>query len=270
MVEQLKFELGDSNEIIFRYPGKAGAKGEKRAPREKATPERMARQNQVNRTNNLRRLIAKNFSSRDMWVTLKYPSGTKKEIGELKRDFTNFIKCLKRRYRKAGAELKYIYRMEVGKNGGLHVHLLVNRIPDADIILQEAWKHGRTWMANIYEEGGYAKLAEYITKKPDGQIKGQLSLFPEEEQGALIRYGRSRNLEVPRPVKKRYSHWTMRAFLDGDDPKPSKGFVVDKDSVYIGVNPFTGLSYITYREYRAGKTKKEADGKAPPKIHPCR
>lgn len=263
-VEQITFEFTDSKEVAYRYAGKRGAKGEKRAPRRRRTPEQMARQNQRNRTNRLRRKIKKNFTPRDLWVTLKYPAGERKTVKELKKDFTNFVKCMRRRYRKHGAELKYIYRMEVGKNGGLHVHLLVNRIPDIDLHIRDAWKHGRVWYTNIYEEGGYTGLAEYIAKKPDGQVRGQMSLFPEEDRGQLVRYGCSRNLEEPVPEVRRFSRWTMRKFMDGDAPKASPGFFVDMDSVYTGVNPFTGLSYVTYTEYRIGKTRKEAEGKAPP------
>lgn len=266
MVEQLKFEFGDSNEIIFRYAGRRGAKGEKRLPRRKKTPEQMERANQNNRRNYVRRLIKLNFSSRDLWVTLKYPAGTKKTVPELKKDFTNFIARLRRRYKKAGIELKFVYRMEVGSKGGLHVHLLVNHIPDIDIHMEECWKEGHIWYTHIYEEGGYERLADYITKKPDKQIKGQLSLFPEEEQEELIRYGRSRNLKKPEPKKKVYSNWTMNAFMEGEDPKPSKGFYVDKDSIHRGINPYTGLSYIYYTEYRIGR-RDEAEGKQAKKNH---
>lgn len=277
MVEQIKFELGDSNEIILRYPGKRGAAGEKRAPRKKRTKEDIDRQNQRNKENNLRRKILLNFKPGDLWCTLKYPKGTKKTPEEVKSDWREFVGRLRSMYKKAGYELKFIYRPEIGSRGGAHIHLLVNRIPDADILIDEAWSYGRVFRSNVYEEGGCEALAEYIAKKDpvierlkekkktmEKQMDGQISMFGDDleqitrelaERQKLHAYGCSRNLIRPEDVKKTktFSHWTLRALLDGDTPKPSEGFIVDKDSIHYGVNPFTGLSYITYREVRAWK-----------------
>lgn len=265
MVNQITFALGDSNEIILQYAGDHGAKGEKRAPKQKATKEQIKKQNQINRANRVRRTIKLNFKPDDLWCTLSYPAGTKKTIDELKKNFQSFIRTMGRRYKKAGFPLKYIYRMEVGKKGGLHIHILINRIPNADQHIQASWKQGRVWYTNIYEEGGYEALADYITKKPDKQVEGQLSLFPEMERDQLIRYGSSRNLIRPEDVKtvKHFSHWTLRALCSGEkEPKPSKGFIIDKASVHIGVNPFTGMSYMKYTEYRVKKSIAEGKERA--------
>lgn len=287
MVEQVKFALGDSNEVIIRYPGRTGAKGEKRAQRRRRTPEEIERQNQTNKENNLRRKIVLNFKAGDLWCTLKYPAGTIKTADELKADWNDFRRRLSREYRKAGHEMKFIYRLEIGKNGGAHIHVLVNRIPKAETLIDAAWIHGRVYRASVYEEGGCEQLADYIAKKDatlerlreekkrlEGQTEGQIELFPRKtleeinaqitERSKLRAFGCSRNLKKPEDVKTvtKYSHWTIRALFDGDLPKASKGFIVDKDSVYIGVNPFTGLSYVRYTERR----EKWKNSKEPPSM----
>ena len=68
----------NSIETECKYAGKYGAKGEKRAKRKKPTPEQVAKQNQINKENRIRRLIKANFYPSDLWVTLKYPKGTRK------------------------------------------------------------------------------------------------------------------------------------------------------------------------------------------------
>lgn len=273
MVEQIKFELGETNEVTLRFAGETGAKGEGRAPKRKRTPEDMERQNRTNRSNYLRRKIMLNFKAGDLWTTLKYPAGTKKTADELKADWDSFRTAIRKEYRRVGYEAKFIYRLEIGKKGGAHIHLLINRIPEAERLLDEAWTHGRVYRGSVYEEGGCRQLADYITKSDEvlaelkaerkrlkEQTEGQIGMFDEgrledieaeiRERSKLRAYGCSRNLIRPEDVKtkKTFSHWTLRALFDGDMPKASKGFEVEKDSVYFGVNPFTGLSYVTYTE----------------------
>ena len=257
--KQITFTFQNSREVSLIYNGNYGAKGEKRQKRQKATPEQIAKQNQRNRERRVRHLINENFTEEDYWVTLKYPAGTRKSIEELRDDFTKFCRKMRYRYKKAGEELKYIYRMEVGHKGGLHVHILLNRIEDTDLYIKQCWR-GHPWMTTLYEEGGHEKLAEYITKKPDEEIQGQLELFPKEDREDLIRYGVSRNLKQPQPEIKEYSHRTVRKQIEliesGDYMRlATPGFYIDKNSICTGINPFTGHSYLHYTEYRVRRNE---------------
>lgn len=252
--KQITFNFHNSREVSLIYDGNYGAKGEKRAPRQKATPEQIKKQNQKNRERRVRHLINYNFTDEDLWITLKYPAGTTKSLEELKKDFSSFIRKLRYRYKKHDSELKYIYRMEIGRKGGLHVHILINRITDADLYIKQSWC-GHVWMTSLYEEGGHEKLAEYITKKPDDEIRGQMSIFSKEEQEDLIKYSPSRNLERPVPEVKEYSRRTVRDTIEkiqsGNYMElATPGFYIDKGSIYTGINPFTGKSYLHYTEYR--------------------
>lgn len=248
------YRFKNSNEYGYHYKGNYGAKGEKRAPRKKATPEQVARQNQRNRVNKIRRLIKLNFSTRDYWCTLKYPKGERPSVKTVKKDFGAFIRRMRQKYSKLKEELKYIYRMEIGRLGGVHIHILINRIENAqtDMLVKESWKPSEGGSVNyqlLYEQGGFEELAEYIVKKPDEEQNKQLSFFDEEEQKQFCKYNRSRNLKEPVPEKKEYTRRTMRKIID-QGPAPTPGYYIDKNSIRCGVNPYTGMSYLYYTENR--------------------
>lgn len=270
--KQIVFPLGDSNEYEYIYAGNYGAKGEKRADRKKASPEQIKKQNQKNKVKRIRRTIKLNFVPGDLWVCFKYPAGVRLSLEEVKRDFETFRDTLRKKYKQRGQPLKYIYRMELGERGGIHIHSVINRIrgADTDRILSDIWaktvdrsmrRHGirgkRTEglvdYQSIYDSGGYEDLAKYICKTPDEDTEGyeQLSLFPTPEIKVLTAVQTSRNLIRPEDVKKEkeYHHWTMRRILM-DGPKPSPGFYIDQDSIRQGINPYTGLSYLKYTEIK--------------------
>lgn len=248
-LETWKFK--NSIEREYKYAGKYGAKGEKRQKKKKPTPEQMKRQNQKNREKKMRRLIKENFSKGDLWTTHKYPKGTKITVEQAKKDMENFIVRLRRRYKKYGKELRYVYRVEIGKRGGIHIHMIVNRIWDAqtDAMIQECWAQGRVYYESLYEGGGFRKLAAYIVKQPDEEIEGQLALFGEKERKQLANYHASRNLKRPKPEKKLFARRTLRKIIE-NGPQPTKGYYIDKNTIESGVNPFTGMSWLRYEECR--------------------
>ena len=242
----------NSNEYEHKYAGNYGAKGEKRARRKKATPEQIKKQNQANREKKMRRLIKENFIPTDMWNCLKYPAGTRKTVEEYKDDLSKFLDKMRKQYKKRGEVFKFVYRMEVSKRGGVHIHILINRLcgqTDTDILVQKAWKHGRVNFENIYESGGYEDLANYIVKPLEDEEWEQLTMFPEEDRKEFVKYSTSRNLVRPEPERKVYSRWTMRKLIE-EGPKPTPGYYIDKNSIVCGINPYTGMSYYHYTEYR--------------------
>ena len=240
-----------SIEHEYKFMGKYGAKGEKRDQRKQATPEQIKKQNQWMREKRMRRLIKANFGEDDMWVTLKYPKGLRKPIGEVKKDLKNFIDKMRYAYKKQSEPLKYIYRLEIGRLGGIHVHILLNRArgePSTDVLIKRLWTCGKAHYELLYESGGYQDLACYIVKLPDEGIEKQLSLFPEAERKELIKYSCSRNLIRVEPVSKEYKHWSMRKIIE-EGPTPTEGYYIDKGSIISGINPVTGMSYLYYTEY---------------------
>ena len=243
------YRFKDSIEYEFHYAGKYGAKGEKRSKKVKATPEQIEKQNQKNKENKVRRLIKANFKQNDLWLTLKFPKGTRKPPDEVKKLLGVFLESLRRKYKRRGSELKFIYRMEIGKQGGIHIHMICNDITDAFKLIQDTWKHGRVNFQCLYEDGEYEQLASYLVKQPDEEVGQQLSLFPEEDQKQFIKYSSSRNLIRPAPEKKKFTHYTVRKLIE-NGPTASEGFYIDQSSIRQGINNITGTSYLYYTEYR--------------------
>ena len=245
------FPFPGSIEHEYTYAGRYGAKGEKREKRKKATPEQVKKQNQSNREKKIRRLMKLNFHKDDLFATFKYPKGTRKPINEVEKDVERFLERMRYAYKKREAPFKYICRMEIGKKGGIHIHMVINRTrgePDTDVLIQQKWPHGRVNFQSLYESGGYHDLACYIVKQPDEDVEKQLSLFPEDERKKLIKYSCSKNLARVEPEHKTYKHWTMRKIIE-EGPTPTKGYYIDKDSIVCGINPVTGMSYLYYTEY---------------------
>lgn len=246
-----KYHLPQSNEIEIHWAGKYGAKGEKRAPKEKATPDQVRRQNQWKKECECRRTMKLNFVKGDLWCTLLYPAGVRKTINEIMKDFTNFRKSVKREYEKRGEKFKWIVRYEIGSRGGIHIHILVNHLrgePPDDMIIQQKWKHGRVHFERFGgEEEDYRKLSEYLVKGASEQQKEKMDKLSPKERKALMKYSTSKNLIRPKPEKKQYRRRTVRTLVE-EGPKPSKGYVIDKESIITGVNRFTGTSYMYYTE----------------------
>lgn len=245
------WRFNGSIEYEFKYAGRYGAKGEKRGKRKRASPEQIKKQNQTIRENNVRRLIKANFDEYDLWCTLKYPRGARPPLEQVRDDTKKFLRQTKTEYRKHGAELKYIKRLEIGARGGVHLHILVNRIEevDTDRLLQKLWTHGRINYETLYESGGYADLAAYIVKPLTEEMEGQLSMFSEDDKKEFKSYSSSKNLIRPQPERREYRRWTLRELVE-KGPKPTPGYYIDKNSIVSGVNRYTGMSYYRYTEYR--------------------
>lgn len=239
-----------SIEYEYIYSGNNGAKGERRRKKHKSTPEQMKRQNQINKENRMRRLIKANFTEEDYWCTLKYPAGSKPGIKRVVLDIQNFNKKMQRAYRKYGQEYKYIYRIEVGKRGGVHIHIIINRIRagiETDKLIREKWVTHKVNYQQLDKDENYDALAKYIVKEYEDDT--QLSLFDLKEQKKLIRCSSSRNLIRPKPEKKIFKRRTMRKILrEGVQARP--GYKIDTDSIRQGVNPYSGKSYLKYTEIK--------------------
>ena len=223
-----------------------------RAPWERAGEEEALCVSQRNKEKRVRRLIKANFKEGDLWTTLKYPKGTRKSIDEVRKDLNSFLRSLRTRYKSIDEIVKYIYRIEVGALGGVHIHILINRVTGADKIITKCWERfGHVNYQNIYETGGYADLAEYIVKQPEENTEEyeQLNMFSVQEQKELVKYSCSRNLVRPEPERTDYSRRTMRKIIE-NGPEPTPGYFIDPLSVVMGTNPYTGMNYLHYTEYK--------------------
>lgn len=231
MYKQKKYNLGDMVEVLEYHNGKYGAPGMPRMKKKKATQEQIRKINQSNKERRCWRKMKLNFKENDYWVTLTYrkterPSNMKKAKNDIRNVFTK----LRREYKKHGQELKWMLHTEIGSRGGVHHHLVINRIKDADVAIRKAWTKGGVHIDLLYEEGGFRKLAEYLSKTPNSENKLEESS-----------YSCSRNLKTPIPEVKVYKRKTWKG-----EPKPPKGYYVEKETYYAGINPVTGYPYRRY------------------------
>ena len=261
-----KYEFLNSNDIEYKWAGKYGAKGEKRQKKKKATPEQIKRQNQWRKEREVWRKIRWNFYRGDLWTTLTFPEGTRMSLQEVRRILSNFWQNMRRAYRKRGKQLLWIARIEIGKNGGIHIHAVVNKIrgePTTDELIQKYWKkNGYVNFTPLYEDGDFRRLANYIVKPlPDENEEGyeQLSLFTPEEKKECSTYSCSKNLITKEPEREKYYRWTVRKIVE-NGPKPTPGYYIDPESVVCGINKYTGLSYLRYTEVRIKPLERSGSG----------
>lgn len=246
-----QYVLGDIREAEAGYTGKRTGRGRKK----KATPEEMERWNRAKRRKAVRLLIEANFKKGDPWICLKYRKGTRKSVQEVSKDLSEFCRKMRIAYKKNKQEFKWIARIEVGKLGGIHVHLICNAFKgDGFSLITDTWasispEASRANVEALDDNPDREQLADYITKeaeKDDDQyhLPGTI-----EDRRAVLRIRSSRNLIRPEPVKEPL---TRRQFakLMTEGPKPAKGYAIIPDSVRRGENPVTGMPYIRWKERR--------------------
>ena len=162
---------------VYQTPGK-------RRKRCKPTSEIQERLNRKNAEKKLTRLVHNNFTADDLALHLTYREEPADEE-QAQRDLQNFIRRLKRRYKKAGIELKYISCTEFGKTSGrAHHHLIISGGYDRDEI-EKAWGLGYSNTKRLqFEDDGVTGLAHYIAK----------------EKHFYKHWNASRNLIQPEPI----------------------------------------------------------------------
>lgn len=224
-------------EIEEFHNGRYGAPGEKRLKKKKATPEQIEKRNQYNKEKLARWKLRHNFNLRDYYSCLTYIKEMRPEsMKEAKKHFKRFYRKVREEYRKRGHELKWMRNIECGTKNAWHIHIVVNRIPDTDIILRQAWDKGGVHNQLLYEKGEFAELAAYMTKTPktDKRLKE-------------ASYSTSKNLPVPEP--KEEILWGKK----WKEPQAWKGYYIDKNSLHEGKNPVTGHRYRCYTMIRINR-----------------
>ena len=218
-------------EIEEYHTGRYGAPGQKRQKKKKPTAEQIEKRNQYNKEKTARRKLRMHYDVNDYYTDLTYRKEARPtNMTAAKEDFKKFVREVRKQYRRRGHELKWMRNIEVGTKNGWHIHVAINRIPDTDIILKEAWKKGKVINELMHEKGEFRELAAYITKTPKTD--------PRLRESS---YSTSRNLPLPEPEVKTYLRWKT-----WKDVKVPEGFYLDKESYYEGENRLTGYKYRIY------------------------
>lgn len=227
---------------VEEYTGRHGTPGGGRVKRRKPTPEEMRKVNQYNKERRARRKLREHMDTGDYLATLTYQREARPpDMKAAKKDFSRAIAIIRREYKKRGAVLKWMRNIEVGTKGGWHVHLIVNRIQDTDLILKKAWTHGKVVCQLLREDREFASLAAYITKTPDTD--------PRLKETS---YDASRNLQIAEPERKEQKRWQEKI-------RVPNGFYLDKESLREGINPVTGYRYRSYSLIRIVRKPRKSD-----------
>ena len=227
-----------------------GAPGIKRSQKRKATPKEIEAHNQRNREKICRWKLRQHFTEDDVFVTLTYAVDKRPENMEAcMKDCRRLMDRLRREYKKAGQQMKWIRNIEVGKRNAWHVHLVIKTLPDILSMMAKAWKHGAVLLKPMRAEGEFADLAAYMTKTPR-----------TDKRLIDARYGASQNMPVPEPVTKKYKRW--ESFEDAEPRLVPKGYYVDKSSVIEGCTkegwPYRRFQCFPISQPATGKAKKKA------------
>lgn len=167
--------------------------------RAKAQISRLAQQRLNDKNAKLKavRLVQANFVKGDLAVTLTYEDGTLPTEAEAHADVAEYLGALRvYRERRGMPELKYLYVIEFGGEGGkerrVHHHILMNAMDRDDA--EEIWGRGRANTRRLQPdvEGSLEGIARYIVKEK------QQPKHPEEGQRtSRKRFHYSQNLEQP-------------------------------------------------------------------------
>lgn len=142
---------------VFQQPGKR---------RKKCKPTRrvQAMINQRDAERKLSRLVKSNFGEGDIALhfTLRVPM----ELEEVTRLLKAYLRRVRRRYRKAIKELRYIYVIERGGSGRIDIHMILNAGPMSRDELEEEWDAGTANARRLkWDEKGVDAFVGYITKQ---------------------------------------------------------------------------------------------------------
>ncbi len=233
-----EIKAGKTIEVIKSFTKKIGKK--KRGKRENQTTEEMEKINQKNAEARLRRIINENFGVGDYHMVLTYKKDLRPDQEEAKDRISKFLRKLRKEYKKLECELKYVVVTEY-ENKAIHHHLIINGI-EANInrIVRECWKWGSPHFTPLDDSGQYKDLAAYLIKETSKTFK--------KDGCTKQRYSCSRNLRKP---EKKVT--VIKAEKWVEDPKPKKGYYIDKDTVYNGINPFNGTAIQYYTMVELGE-----------------
>lgn len=239
-------KAGKTVEVERFYTSRYKKQGIKRGDKVKPTNEAQKKVNTRKAERILRLILAENYQDGDLHIDFGYirqKGEAYRTKEEMRKDANVFLRELRKIYKTAGTELKYVHVMEIGDKGSRHHHLVINQ-PGIDTrLIQAAWKKAYQENSKIHfhpldTNGDYSRLAAYLIKYTDKTVGTENAL-----QGK--RWNCSKNLRRPEPeyriIKDRNQYYT--------EPKPLKGYYIDKSSIEVGTHSpeYYGYGYLRYR-----------------------
>lgn len=230
-IEEIVY-AGATIEVTKRFSPRYQGQKVQRGAKKNKTPEDMKKVNQRNAEINLRRLINTNFNPGDLHIVLTYKKGNRPNPELARQQLEKFLRKLRTYFKKQSEVLKYIAVTEY-LNKAIHHHLVIPSMDTRD--LPELWPHGRPLLSPLDNTRQYEALAVYL-------IKETSKTFAKEGSIQGKRWCGSKNLEKPKIIKRIISAGAWRK-----EPKPRKGYYIEKGSEASGISEKTGFQYQFYR-----------------------
>lgn len=224
-----------------------------RKPKANPTSEAVRTNNDRIAERNLTALLNANFFPGDLHITLTYEELLNEE--EQKAELNKFLRRMKREFKKADREFRYVHATEY-ENHRPHHHIVMSYI-DLPVIHKQ-WKQGRIYSSMLDTSRNYATLASYLIKETN-------KTFREAGNAMKCRYHCSRNLDRPIIVRE-----VMSSIQLFEKPAEIKGYSIDEDSIRYYQHPFTAMEHLEYlmistdpvpriKKWRKGKRMKRGE-----------
>lgn len=221
---------GKTVEVHKHYSARFGKKcsrSEKREP----TDEKQKEINTRHARDRLRWLINTNFGVGDIHLVLGYRREYLKTPTEAKADLCRFLRKYREWCERESVTVRYITVTEY-ENKRIHHHLVIGAVPMS--VLYELWPFGRPHITPLDNSGNYAQLADYL-------IKETSKTFSKAEAVTRKRWTQSKGLK--KPIIK---HTIVPAGRWREEPKPTSGYYIPRDSIVSGINDVTGMPFQQY------------------------
>lgn len=262
-IREQKIKSGEVLEVNFFPVHECGRKVSERAPKTNVSSEEQKKANEKNATKKLFRLVHANFDNRDFWCHLTYrPENAPENLEEALRDFSNYIKKLRRYRRNHGlGEMVYILIIEektyqTGDFKGrpnIHFHFWMTGRGLSRDLAEDMWTPRGT-KNNIAEvdrympeKFGYDAAVKYVRKGPAGAKKYYPSKNLKKPKYPKPIDGKTTRLTVERMAK---IHCGDRAYWENR----YKGYEYCFDEPRY--NEFNGYWYTSVIMVKKKETKK--------------
>lgn len=240
-------KAGDQLEADI-YPVFSSRKDAPRTPRRNKSRPAQKNLNSKRARRYLNNLVSANFGRGDLWCTFTYDDQHLPDNpNEADRRFTNFIRRVNRRRKRAGLDnVKYIcvteYHEEEGKRTRCHHHVIMSGDVDRDE-LEKIWGQGKrnqTRRIDPDPDTHVAGIVNYISKDPKGRKRWRASknLKKPVITTSICRFGKRTAERMA----------TDRAYLESRIRKSYPGYkFIDAE---VRINDINGGFYIYARMVR--------------------
>lgn len=234
MYQEKVIDYGNVIEVQKYINGRFGKKEQReKAKAVRVTPEEQLKWQSKEATRKVWRLLRnrENFLPGDLWLTLSYPAGATPDSETVRKNIKEFLKRMRREFTKLGKVCKYIFSVGRGARGRIHLHMVMTKI-DTEIIAKH-WRNIVNTGEWVYIHSDHLDKSQNWHKVASYIIKNGEETFLSDDPIIKKRFSSSRNLRQ-RKTKARLvhaRHWKK-------EPPERKGYYIDKNLSYSGVNRF--------------------------------